>query len=211
MVGTKRITIGLAVICLLAACSGDAASPGAETSPPTATAIVEKARDASYPTPLSPPSEENLEGELASIPEVYVVPGRQPIDALARYLKTEPDQLRRVNGPLDDILLPGTVVLVPNTFYAEAGSTLSGVSAATGIPEAQLSAANPDINGLLETSTLLAIPPLVVAQIETDVSTLAAALNTDAETLLSANPNLTDNDTIQAGTVLIAPLPRTQP
>lgn len=64
---------------------------------------------------------------------------------------------------------------------------------------------------MLEASTLLIIPPLVVAQIETDVSTLAAALNTDTETLLSANPDLTTEETIQAGTVLIAPLPRTQP
>lgn len=101
---------------LLSACNGDATSPDVETPISTTTVVAEEARDASYPTPPPPPNEEHLEGELASIPEVYVVPGRQSIESLARYLKTDPSQLRRVNGPMDDILLPGTIVLVPNTF-----------------------------------------------------------------------------------------------
>jgi hypothetical protein len=207
-----RLLLVIAGIVLLAGCSGNADAPASPTIDSTATVVVEEAaRGPAFLTPVPVGSEEPLEGDLAGIPESYVVPGRQSIDALARYLKTEADQLRRVNGPMDDILLPGTIVLVPNTFYAQAGSTLSGVSAATGIPENQLSAANPDIDGALETSTLLAMPPLVIAQRETDISTLAASLNTDAGALLSANPDLTDADTVQAGTVLIAPLPGTEP
>ena len=211
MVGKKRIIVGVAMICLLAACSNVTRPWVAETPAPTATAVDPGGQDASDLTPMPPQAEEHLEGELVGIPEVYVVPASQPISVLASYLKTDPEQLQRVNGPLADPLLPGTVVLIPNSFLTEAGATLSSVAEATGIPEAQLRAANPEIDDSLETPTLVLLPRLYIIQNEVDIVGLADSLRTDTETLLSANPSLADLELIQPGTVLIAPVEGVQP
>jgi LysM repeat protein len=179
---------------------------------PMPTPIAEAIPTVSPPEPiLATPqltlAEEPLKGVIPDIPDVFVVPHRQPKRALAAYLKTTPEQLDWVNPGLPDPVLPGTLIVIPPIYRTVQGETLADVAQKTGLPEEVLLTANPGrgTQEALADGTILAVPRLAIVPADTLLSATADVLQVDMEALLSANPELAGQEQIRAGSVLVVP------
>jgi LysM repeat protein len=190
----------LAAACLLLTACGD--NP---VTPPQATPAIVATPDPRLATPVTVLADEPLQGAIPEIPSIFIVPSRQPKVALATFLKTTVEQLDYVNPGLPDPVVPGTLVAIPLT-YRPAGETLAEVAQKTGVPEATLRAANPKLaEGEALEGKILAMPAIYIVPADTLLSSTVDTLQTSQDALLSANPELSDQEEIRQGTVLVVP------
>ncbi len=190
------------VLLLLGACGQN--TPTAQNATPTQAVVATP--DPRLATPVTALVDEPLQGTIAEIPNILIVPSRQSKAALATFFKTTPKQLDYVNPGLPDPVAPGTLVVIPPT-YRVAGETLAEVAQQTGLSEALLRAANPRLAAgeELTTGMVLAVPALYIVPADTLLSSTADLLSTSQEALLSANPELANQSAVSAGTVLVVP------
>ena len=199
-----RIFLLLALAAMLAGC-GDSSGNGQSTD--SADEPLPATPDTAVQEPVEYDPNEPLAGNVNGIPEVFIVPARQPKEALAAFLYTTVRELDRVNPNLPADVTPGTLIVIPPVYSVAAGETLSSIADATGHSEELLQEANPKLSasGALAEGTLLAVPALYIVNEEIPLTAAAGSLGIDDETLLSANPSLAANDSVRAGTVLVVP------
>lgn len=196
------VVILIVLIPPLAACQD---SPGGNPTPAPTSPPVQATVNPDLATPQTTLADEPLQGDIPEIPSIFIVSSRQSKLALAAFLKTTSEQLDYVNPGLPDPLAPGTLVVIPPA-YRPNGETLADVSKKTGIPEEILRAANPKLGDSesLE-GKILAMPALYVVPADTLLSSTADTLQTSQDALLSANPELSTQEGIRQGTVLVVP------
>ncbi|MEZ4733152.1 MAG: LysM domain-containing protein [Caldilineaceae bacterium] len=188
--------ICLILLLLITACGGN----GASGETPIATPVEA----------LTPPramvAEEPLQGQRTGIPSVFIVSSRQSLADVAKFLRTTPEQLAWVNPRLGDVIMPGTLMVIPSV-YRVANETLPEIAKKTGVREDDLRAYNPDLktNEQLAEGTLLVMPRLHIILASTSLTVTAQTLGVSTDTLLSSNDMLTVQEELQTGTVLIIP------
>lgn len=203
----------LILICSLLLAGIAAACSESQKPTPTVgpTSIPVAATTAEEPTLIPPPDtrdEHPLQAAAHGVPEVYLVPAVASLQALADYLHTEAEQLKRVNPSLGETVSAGTLVVIPSSYHTSKLSSVKDIADATGHTVDTLLAANPELSAdqALDEGAVVRVPPVTVLR---EAATLAAAANDlgiSQDVLLSANPELAANEPLEPGAVLIVPL-----
>lgn len=110
------VLIALFLLNVIAACTSPNGTTGAITPDPTATKPAPTATVAPPDPALAPPAdlvEQPLNGSLADVPEVWLVPSRQSKTELAAHLMTDVARLDWVNPGLPEQVPPGTLIVIP--------------------------------------------------------------------------------------------------
>lgn len=216
----RKMFVGAAlglVVCAAVGCGRPAADLSAQietaaTQAPVQTPAAPAATAVATPDPAIPQAppitaEGPLSGGAPDIPEIWIVPSSVSKTSLAEFLKTTVDQLDWANPGLSDLVVPGTLVVIPPVYHLSSTESIATIADATGLSPDAIQAANPKLaaTSVLTEGTVLALPAVVVMPDNSTLTSAAAALNLSVDDLLSANPELAGHNTVDAGTVLVVP------
>jgi hypothetical protein len=205
-----RLLLLTAIFHLLVGCGTRAPSPPDQA--PAALAATPAATLPNTPDPrLATPSTalftELLGDETAVESPILTVPISMTKAQLAAELFTTPALLDAFTQGLPDPVPQYAIVVVPRSYPAQAGETLTAIAESLDLPVAMLRVVNPalPLDTPFSVETRVRLPRLYTAPQDTTLAEVAAALQTTVEALLAANPALQPDQEIRAGQLLVIP------
>jgi hypothetical protein len=214
----RQLRIG--TLLLLAIIQWDLVGCGPRMAPPPAPFAVQPidstvtplAPASNTPDPLlAPPSTaipEELLGDTIDLDAPTItVPVTMTKAALAAELYTTPALLDFFTQGLPDPVPQYYIVVVPRTYLAGPGESLSLVAEMLALPPELLSLANPTLlpETPFEVETEIHIPRLYTAPGDTTAEEIAEYLQVSLSALLAANPALQTNPPVPSGALVIVP------